>query len=119
MKNCMLIAWDILNGSGIEDILDSIYKAAVYRAIMNVHNFNYSLRCWKFICSALSILFFESFVKFLLKSPTEAANDMVTKLNKAFNFVPLSYTKKRKQKEWFSIFVCEIQSLNLSDIVNI
>jgi hypothetical protein len=41
----MIIIWDVLNGSGIEDILSCIYKAAAHRAIINVHNFNYSLRC--------------------------------------------------------------------------
>ena len=43
---------------------------------------------------------------------------MVTKLNKILNSVPSNYTKKSKQEEWFANFICELQNLNLSDIVH-
>ena len=46
LKNYMIVVWDVLNGSGIEDILERIYKGAAHRAVMNVHNLSYSLYCY-------------------------------------------------------------------------
>jgi hypothetical protein len=34
MKNTMVVIWDILEGSGIEEVLESIYKGASLRAVL-------------------------------------------------------------------------------------
>ena len=34
MKNMMVVIWSILEGSGIEDILENIYKSATLRSIL-------------------------------------------------------------------------------------
>jgi hypothetical protein len=33
MKNMMVVMWGVLQGSGIEDILENIYKGATLRSI--------------------------------------------------------------------------------------
>ncbi|CAF1212257.1 unnamed protein product [Rotaria sordida] len=114
MKNYMIVIWDVLNGSGIEDVLGCIYKAAAHRAIMNVHNFNYSLRCCKLIYTALSILFFESFIKTLSASST-TTNHIIIKLKEILKCIPSYYAVQNKRQEWFSTLLNEIDNLKVSD----
>ncbi len=33
IKNMMVVVWNVLDGTGIEDILESIYKGATLRSI--------------------------------------------------------------------------------------
>jgi hypothetical protein len=70
MKNYTIVIWDVPTGSGIEDILASVYKGAAHRSIMNVHNFNYLLRCCKLVYTALAVIFFNSFYETLSTSST-------------------------------------------------
>ncbi|CAF1553809.1 unnamed protein product, partial [Didymodactylos carnosus] len=65
MKNYMIVVWDVLDGSGIEDILGYFYKGASLRSIFVVHHFNKSLRCCKLLYTALSMLLIQSFLKSL------------------------------------------------------
>jgi hypothetical protein len=34
MKNTMIVIWDVLEGSGIEEVLGLIYKGASLRAVL-------------------------------------------------------------------------------------
>ena len=97
----MVVIWDVLNGSGIEDVLGYIYKAAAHRSILNVHNFNYSLRCRKLIYTALSILLFDSFFKTFLFSSSIEKGDVIIKLKDLMKSMPSDYSKKTKKEEWF------------------
>jgi hypothetical protein len=104
MKNYMIIIWDVLNGSGVEDIFACIYKAAAHRAAMNVHNFNYSLRCCKLLYSALSMLFIESFIK--------------TSLSSSQTTIPSDYATDAEKQTWFIALTDEIKNIQLLDFVN-
>ncbi|CAF4678307.1 unnamed protein product, partial [Rotaria sp. Silwood2] len=44
MKCAMVVIWDILQGSGIDDLIGELYKGATHRAVLAVANFNKSLR---------------------------------------------------------------------------
>ena len=116
MKNYLIVIWDVLNGSGVEDILGCIYKGAAHRAAMNVHNFNHSLRCCKLLYSALSILFIEAFIKTSLSSPSTTVS--VDKLKKILEAIPSDYTTNKEKQTWFITFTNEIKNIRLLDIIN-
>ncbi|CAF3913624.1 unnamed protein product [Rotaria sp. Silwood1] len=116
MKNYLIVIWDVLNGSGIEDIFACIYKGAAHRAAMNVHNFNSSLRCCKLLYSALSILFIESFIKTSLSSSSTAI--AVDKLKQILEAVPSDYATNKEKQSWFVSLVDEIKNIQLLDIIN-
>lgn len=85
----MVVIWDVLDGSGIGDVLAFVYKGAVHRSIMNVHNFNYSLRCCKLVYTALAEIFFNSFLKTLSTSTTTP--NIIMNLKKILKRIPSDY----------------------------
>ena len=103
-------------GSGIEDILGCIYKGAAHRAVMNVHNFNYSWRCCKLLYSALSILFIESFVKSTLSATSNFT--YIQKLQQFLEVLPSEYASDKEKQYWFSSFMNEIKRMHLLTFIN-
>jgi hypothetical protein len=101
MKNFMVVIWDVLDGSGLDDILGCIYKAAAHRAVLNVYNFNYSLRCCKIIYTALSILFLDSFIKTTSSSTTNTTINIIDKLKEILKSIPSDYAVNDKKKIFF------------------
>ncbi|CAF4162514.1 unnamed protein product [Rotaria magnacalcarata] len=87
---------------------------------MNVHNFNYSLRCCKLICTALSVLFFEYFIETSLSSSSTSTSDITIKLKDVLKFISISSDNaiKKKKEEWFSTLINEINTLKLSDVLD-
>jgi hypothetical protein len=61
MKNTMIVIWQILDGSGIDDVFNITYKGATLRSILNVYHFNKSLRCCKLLYTALYMLLIQSY----------------------------------------------------------
>ena len=122
MKNYMVVIWDVLNGSGIEDVLGCIYKAAAHRSIMSVHNFNYSLRCCKLVYTALSMLFLDSFIKTLSSSSSSSSptttTDIIEKLKEMLKSIPSDYAVGNIKQQWFSTLINEIDNLKLSDVLD-
>jgi hypothetical protein len=112
----MIIIWDVLNGSGVEDIFACIYKAAAHRAAMNVHNFNYSLRCCKLLYSALSMLFIESFIKTSLSSSQTTIP--IDKIKQILEAIPSDYATDAEKQTWFIALTDEIKNIQLLDFVN-
>ena len=116
LKNYMIVVWDVLNGSAVEDILECIYKGAAHRAVINVHNLNYSLRCCKLLYSALLILIIESFVKSSLSS-TSTSND-IQKLQQLLQILPSEYASDKEKQFWFSSFMNEMKRMDLLTLIN-
>lgn len=114
MKNYMILIWDVLNGSGVEDVLGLIYKAAAHRSIFNVHNFNYSLRSCKLIYTALSILFYESFLQQFYST---ASDEVVKRFKRTLQTIPSDYTVATIKQEWFGMFLKEIEDLGLCELI--
>ncbi|CAF0968968.1 unnamed protein product [Didymodactylos carnosus] len=113
MKNFMIVIWDVLNGSGIEDAFGLIYKAAAHRAMLNVHNFNYSLRPCKLLYTALAMLFIESFVK---TSVTSAR--IIDDLKKTLANIPSDYAVTNIKQQWFTTMIIQIKKLDLTNVMN-
>jgi hypothetical protein len=119
MKKYMVVIWDVLNGSGVEDVLGCIYKAAAHRSILNVHNVNYSLRCCKLVYTALSVLFFEAFIKASTSStPSLPTTGFVETLKGILKSIPSDYTIATMKQQWFSTMIEELDKLKLSDALD-
>jgi hypothetical protein len=115
----MVVIWGVLKGSGIEDVLGCIYKAAAHRSIMNVHNFNYSLRCCKLIYTGLSTLFFDSYIKtFSSPSTSTTATVNIEKLKEILKSTPSDYVLNVTKQQWFATLIQEINNLKLSSIID-
>lgn len=118
MKNYMIIIWDVLDGSGIEDVLEFIYKGAAHRSVMNVHNFNYSLRSCKLVYTALGILFLDSFIKSLSSSSSTTITNSLVKLKEILKSIPSDFTIIDEKKQWFAVLINEIDNIKLSDLMD-
>ncbi|CAF1309847.1 unnamed protein product, partial [Didymodactylos carnosus] len=108
MKNMMILVWDVLQGTGIEDIIGELYKAAALRSILNVHHFNKSLRSCKLIYTALSILIMEEFLK---TSPSTA------KIKSMIAKAPNEHEDRTSelQFQWFQNVLDEMRTEDLAN----
>ncbi|CAF1476669.1 unnamed protein product, partial [Didymodactylos carnosus] len=109
MKNFMILIWDVLDGSGVNELLGKIYKGATLRSILNVHHFNKSLRCCKLLYTALSILLIE---QFLTTSP------LPDQILSVLSAVPngYDYLKNETKQKWFKDLTNELKKVELSDV---
>jgi hypothetical protein len=119
MKNYMIVIWDVLNGSGVEDVLEFIYKGAAHRSVMNVHNFNYSLRSCKLLYTSLGILIIETFIKSLSSSPSSSSTTAINinKLKEILEDIPSDFAVLDKKQQWFITLLNEIRNLQLADVM--
>lgn len=111
----MIVIWDVLAGSGVEDIIALIYKAAAHAATMKVQSFNYSLRCCKLIYTAMSMLFLESFFKSNSSSIIATVKDQ---LKDIFKSIPSDFAVERINQDWFKEFLNTIQSTALPELID-
>lgn len=116
MMNYLIIIWDVLNGSGIEDIFPSIYKGAALRTGMCVRDFDYYLRCCKFLYTALSMLFIESFIKTSLSS--SSIKIPMDNLKNILENVPSDDATNEEKQTWFVTLTNEIENIQLLNIIN-
>ncbi|CAF1392249.1 unnamed protein product, partial [Didymodactylos carnosus] len=112
MKNYMVVVWDVLNGSGVDDVLGAIFKGATLRSILTVHHFNKSLRCCKLLYTALSMLFMESFFN-TSSSGVSITDALRTTLEQA----PSEYVVDKTHKQWFKQLLNDIEQQQLSTVV--
>ncbi|CAF2191690.1 unnamed protein product [Rotaria magnacalcarata] len=97
IKTTMIVIWQVLDGSGIEDILNFVYKGATLRSILNVYHFNKSFRCCKLLYTALQMLLLESYVKSTItlnKERTSASNisSILDQFRPLFESAPNEYS---------------------------
>ncbi|CAF4187652.1 unnamed protein product, partial [Didymodactylos carnosus] len=120
MKNFQIVIWDVLTGSGIEDVLGCIYKGASLKSIWNVHHFNKSLRCCKLLYTALSILFLQSFCEALLTTATSSSlsPSIIDILQETITEIPSEYAIDDIKQKWFNRLLNSIDKLRLSALVD-
>ncbi|CAF1137322.1 unnamed protein product [Didymodactylos carnosus] len=120
MKNFQIVIWDVLTGSGIEDVLGCIYKGASLKSIWNVHHFNKSLRCCKLLYTALSILFLRSFCEALLTTATSSSlsPSIINILQETITEIPSEYAIDDIKQKWFNRLLNSIDKLRLSSLVD-
>ncbi|CAF2321810.1 unnamed protein product [Rotaria sp. Silwood2] len=93
MKCAMVVIWDILQGSGIDDLIGELYKGATHRAVLAVANFNKSLRTIKLLYTALSIIINNEFI---LTLPVEILDEMEGCMNK----IPTDLNNPEQSRKW-------------------
>jgi hypothetical protein len=131
VKNTMILIWDVLDGSGIDSVLERLYKGATLRAILNVHHFNHSLRACKLLYTALSVLLLDAFFEFAiaLPQPTQPITTTATssslmpscileKLIPILRNIPSDFSKDHNKQEWFKELLKEIDKLNLQLVLD-
>ncbi|CAF1154261.1 unnamed protein product, partial [Didymodactylos carnosus] len=130
MKNLMIVIWDVLDGSGIEDVFGFLYKGVSLRSILNVHHFNKSLRCIKLLYTALELLLFDSFITTTTQlqtsstsssfaSPTTlTSHSTIEKLKTNLLAIPSDYARDTIKQEWFKNLLDELKVVQLSDAFN-
>ncbi|CAF3953138.1 unnamed protein product, partial [Rotaria sp. Silwood1] len=111
-KNMMIVIWDVLQGSGIEDILENIYKGATLKSILKVHHFNKSLRCCKILYTALYILLLEAFFEETLTSLL--VTDSINHLKSTMKKIPVEFASDDTAQTWFIQLIEVIGKSNLS-----
>ncbi|CAF3952846.1 unnamed protein product [Rotaria sp. Silwood1] len=114
MKNTMIVIWQILECSGIEDILNIIYKGATLKSILNVHHFNKSFRSCKLLYTALQMLLVESYVAAntsLAIDTTSTSNSLFlsNELRVLFENIPNEYNTDSVKQIWFKKLVTIIE----------
>ncbi|CAF3933472.1 unnamed protein product [Rotaria sp. Silwood2] len=111
MKNMMVVIWSILEGSGIEQVFENIYKAAALRSIFRAHHFNKSLRSCKLLYTALYILLLEAF--FDHASTSSLSINCIENLKCIINKIPSEFATDDISQKWFSQFLEIIERSNL------
>ncbi|CAF4309033.1 unnamed protein product [Rotaria socialis] len=99
MKNMMIVVWDLLKGSGIEDVLKSIYKNATFSSILVVRHFNRSLGCCKRLHTALHMLCIEAFSH--QTSISSSITDCLNTLKSVILQIPSEYASDDIFQKWF------------------
>ncbi|CAF1502366.1 unnamed protein product [Adineta steineri] len=112
MKTTMIVIWQILDGSGIDDVLNITYKGATLRSILNVHHFNKSLRCCKLLYTALYMLFIQSY--WTSNSCTSTSPSLFEKSHSLFKNIPNKFNIDSIKQKWFKELVDEIEKENLA-----
>ncbi|CAF5156551.1 unnamed protein product, partial [Rotaria sp. Silwood1] len=100
--------------SGIEDILNIIYKGATLKSILNVHHFNKSFRSCKLLYTALQMLLVESYVAAntsLAIDTTSTSNSLFlsNELRVLFENIPNEYNTDSVKQIWFKKLVTIIE----------
>lgn len=111
----MIVIWDVLAGSGVEDVIALIYKAAAHAATMKVQSFNYSLRCCKLVYTALSMLFLQSFFK---SNSSSIIVGFKRQLQEIFGSIPSEFANTKKKQDWFKELINKIQSMKLPELID-
>ncbi|CAF1485822.1 unnamed protein product, partial [Didymodactylos carnosus] len=62
LMNYMRMVWSVLDDSGIHELLNYLYQGATLKSVINVTNFNKSLRATKLLYTALYVACFEQFL---------------------------------------------------------
>lgn len=120
MKTTMIMIWQILDGSGYDDILSTIYKGATLRSILNVSHFNKSFRCCKLLYTALSVLLIESYVDSFLPTVTSALNgsSSLDEFHILFEDGPNEFNVNGIKQKWFKDLVAAIEKENLLSTIS-
>ncbi|CAF4682727.1 unnamed protein product [Rotaria socialis] len=90
---------DLLKGSGIEDVLKSIYKNATFSSILVVRHFNRSLGCCKRLHTALHMLCIEAFSH--QTSISSSITDCLNTLKSVILQIPSEYASDDIFQKWF------------------
>ncbi|CAF1479999.1 unnamed protein product, partial [Didymodactylos carnosus] len=109
LKTYMIMVWKVLAGSGIHELLGNIYQGATLRSILEVTNFNKSLRATKLLYTALSILCIENFI-----TSTSALSSSQS-IPSTFDQLPSYYATDEKKKQWFTSLLEIIHRSNLQE----
>ena len=119
MKTTMIVIWQILDGSDVEDILNVIYKGATLKSILKVHHFNKCLRSCKLLYTALQMLLIESYVTSsntsLPINTTSTSNSALVfnELRIVFENTPNEYNIDSIKQTWFKTFVTIVEQEDL------
>ena len=102
----MIVILQVLDGSGVEDILNVICKGATLISILKVHHFNKSLKPCKLLYTALQMLLIESYVTSntsLTINTTSTSNSALVfnELRILFENTPNEYNIDSIKQTWF------------------
>ena len=119
MKTTMIVIWKILNGSGLDEILNITYKGATLRSILNVHHFNKSLRCCKLPYTAPYMLLIQSYwtstSSLTINShTTSTTSSLFEKSHPLFQNIPHEFNVDSIKQKWFKELVAAIEQENLA-----
>jgi hypothetical protein len=109
----MIVIWQLLDGSGIDDILTCLYKGATLRSIFNVHHFNKSLRSCKLLYTALSILLIEAYSTSNTSLPNSPCGIVVDEFSLLFQNLPNEYNNDSVKQKWFQQMIDAIDEQGL------
>ncbi|CAF3305789.1 unnamed protein product [Rotaria sp. Silwood2] len=111
MKNMMVVIWEVLQGSGIEGLLEKIYKGASLRSILKVSHFNKSLRSCKLLYTALHILLLEAF--FDQTATSSMIVNCTNNLKSIMSQIPSEFAADDVCQAWFTQLLEAIEENNL------
>ena len=127
-KNTMILIWDILDGSGIDSVLEQLYRGATLRAILNVHHFNHSLRACKLLFTALSIMLLDAFFESTTHPPQMqpittttspiGPSGILDDLLPILSEIPSDFTKGVRKQEWFAKLLNVLNESNLQPSID-
>lgn len=126
-KNTMILIWDILDGSGIDSVLEQLYRGATLRAILNVHHFNHSLRACKLLFTALSIMLLDSFFESAMNPPqmqpitttsSTGPSSVLDDLLPILSEIPSHFAKGARKQEWFAKLLDVLDESNLQSSID-
>ncbi|CAF3938297.1 unnamed protein product [Rotaria sp. Silwood1] len=112
MKNMMVVLWNLLKGSGIEDVFENIYKDATLSSVFEVRHFNRSLRCCKLLYTALHVLCIEAF--FDQTSISLSTSDCMKNLKSVMLQIPSEYAADDISQKWFAQLLQKIEQSDFS-----
>ncbi|CAF4323772.1 unnamed protein product [Rotaria sp. Silwood2] len=114
MKTTMIAMWQILEGSGIEDILSFIYKGATLKSIFNVFHFNKSFRCCKLLYTTLKMLLIESYITSnTTTTSTSNYSFLPSAIRLIFENIPHEFNVDAIKQTWFKSLITAIEQENL------
>ncbi|CAF4371676.1 unnamed protein product, partial [Rotaria sp. Silwood2] len=108
MKCAMKVIWEVLEESGIDNLMGLLYKGATHRAVLSVAHFNKSLRAIKLLYTALLILIHTEFI-------TTLSLSMVEEIEKLMNRMPLDAPDVEESKAWYASVLDYFSNVKLQD----
>ncbi|CAF4958920.1 unnamed protein product, partial [Rotaria sp. Silwood1] len=108
MKCAMIVIWGILEESGVDTLIGTLYKDATHRAILSVSHFNKSLRTIKLLYTALLILVHD---QFFLTLPTT----MIDNIEQLMNKMPTDSADVEEKKRWYKFVLDYLSNAKLQD----
>ncbi|CAF4510634.1 unnamed protein product, partial [Didymodactylos carnosus] len=104
LMNYMRMVWSVLDGSGIHELLNYLYQGATLKSVVNVTNFNKSLRATKLLYTALYVTCFEQFL---------ATTNVQQSITDALDNIPSFYTQDNVKQKWCNDLINTINNHDL------